>query len=135
VPFFIDTKVFLRHLLGDDAIHSPRATATMQRIELGEISVRTSDIVVFEVAFTLQRSYRRTKTDIRAALLQLLDLPGIALPGKRRWREVFDLSVDLNLGLADAYHAVMMRDLKLDEIISFDQDFDRVPGVKRVAPW
>ena len=54
--------------------------------------------------------------------------------GKRRLRKVFDLYVDLNLSFIDAYHAVLMRHLRLDCIVSFDKGFDRVPGVTRMEP-
>ena len=56
------------------------------------------------------------------------------LPGKRRLRKVFDLYVDLNLPFADAYHVALMQRLGLRQIISFDKEFDRVPGVTRVEP-
>ncbi|MBI2861226.1 MAG: PIN domain-containing protein, partial [Chloroflexi bacterium] len=76
--------------------------------------------------------YGHSKATIREALLPLIELPGIVLPGKRRLRKVFDLYLDLNLPFADAYHAVLMERLKLDRIATFDRDFDRVPGIQRV---
>ncbi len=59
--------------------------------------------------------------------------PGILLPGKRRFRQVFDLYVDRNISYADAYYAVLMGQLKLDGIVSFDPELDRVPGLRRVG--
>lgn len=129
-----DTNLFLRHLRQDNPIRSPRATAYLARIEQGEIQVRITDLVVFEVVFTLQRTYRQPKDAIRAALLPLLELPGIVLPGKRRYRRVFDLYLTLNISFADAYHAVVMRQLKLTEVVSYDADFDRVAGITRIEP-
>jgi uncharacterized protein len=131
---FLDTNIFLRHLLGDDPAQSPRATAYFQAIEQGLRKARISDIVVFEVVFTLERGYRRSKTEIQSAVLPLLELPGILLPRKRKFREVFRLYIDKNISFADAYHAVMMRKLNLSEIVSFDRDFDRIPAVTRVEP-
>lgn len=131
---FLDTNILLRHLLADHPDHSPRATAYLVRIEQGEIAVRTSEIVVLEAVFTLERRYRRSKASIREALTGLLELPGIVLPGKRRLRKVFDLYVDLNIPFADAYFAVLMDRLKLTEIVSFDTDFDKLSGLKRVEP-
>jgi len=131
---FLDTNILLRHLLQDDPDQSPRATAYLRRIEQGEVQVCISDIVVFETVFTLQRQYRRAKAEIAQHLLPLLELPGILLPGKRRFRRVFNLYVSLNLPFADAYHAALMEQLKLSEIATFDTDFDRVPGVHRIEP-
>jgi uncharacterized protein len=131
---FLDTNIFLRHLLGDDPAQSPSATAYFQAIEQGLRTARISDIVVFEVVFTLERGYRRSKTEIQSAVLPLLELPSILLPRKRKFREVFRLYIDKNISFADAYHAVMMRKLNLSEIVSFDRDFDRIPAVTRVEP-
>ena len=131
---FLDTNIFLRHLLGDDPAQSPRATAYFQAIEQGLRKARISDIVVFEVVFTLERGYRRSKTEIQSAVLPLLELPSMLLPRKRKFREVFRLYIDKNISFADAYHAVMMRKLNLSEIVSFDRDFDRIPAVTRVEP-
>jgi predicted nucleic acid-binding protein len=131
---FLDTNVLLRHLLADHAEHSPRATAFLARIERGELQVRLADTVVFETVFTLQRHYHQPRVAIRDALLPILELPGIVLPGKRRFRRTFDLYIALNLPFADAYHAALTQHLKLDGIASFDRDFDRIPGITRVEP-
>jgi predicted nucleic acid-binding protein len=131
---FLDTNILLRHLLQDVPDQSARATELIRRIEAGEVRVHISDIVVFEVVFTLTRSYRQPKAAVRDAVLALLDLSGIVLPGKRRFHRVFDLFVGLNISFADAYHVVIMEQQKLTEVISFDRDFDRVAGIARVEP-
>ncbi len=133
-PPFLDTNIFLRHLLQDHPQQSPRATTYLARIERGEIKVRTADTVVFETVFTLQRQYGHSKAAIRDNLLPLLELPGIILPGKRRLRRVFDLYVDLNLPFADAYHVALMQQFGLEHIVSFDKELDRVPDVRRLEP-
>ncbi|MDE3095889.1 MAG: PIN domain-containing protein [Chloroflexota bacterium] len=128
---FLDTNILLRHLRQDQPILSPRATAILDRVERGELSVRTSDIVVFEAVFALQRSYREPRDRIAAGLLPIIELPGIVLPGKRHYRSIFDLYVGGGLGFADCYHVVLMQRLKLSDILTFDTDFDGVPGIRR----
>jgi predicted nucleic acid-binding protein len=131
---FLDTNIFLRHFLQDDPDHSPGASAFLKRVEDGSIKVRTSETVIFETAFTLQKGYRREKSVIRDGLLPLIELPGVVLPHKRRYRKVFSLYVENNLPFADAYHAVLMEQLNLTEIVTFDRDFDHVPGITRREP-
>jgi predicted nucleic acid-binding protein len=131
---FLDTNVLLHHLLQDHPDHSPRATAYVGRIEQGAIRVRIADSVVFEAVFMLSRLYRRSKLEIRDALLPIIDLPNVVLPGKGRFHEVFDVYVELNLSIVDAYHAVLMKRLGLHEILSFDRGLDRVAGIRRVEP-
>lgn len=131
VPF-LDTNIILRHVLADDPEQSPRATALLSKIEQGELQVQTADTVVFETVFTLQRRYSQSKAIIRDAVLLLIELPGILLPGKRRFRKVFDLYVDMDLPFADAYHAVWMEHAGISEIATFDEHFDRIPGITRL---
>jgi predicted nucleic acid-binding protein len=76
--------------------------------------------------------YHRPKAAIRDSFLPLIELPGIVLPSKRRYRKVFSLYVESNLPFADAYHAVLMEQLNLTEIVSFDTDFDKIKGITRV---
>jgi predicted nucleic acid-binding protein len=130
---FLDTNILLRHLLEDHSEHSPKATAFLARVEQGEQKARIADTVVFETVFTLQRHYHVPKEKIRETVLPLIQLPGVILPGKRRFRKVFDLYVERNLPFADAYHAVLMEHLKLNEIATFDEHFDHIPGIRRLA--
>ena len=131
---FLDTNILLRHLLQDVPDQSLRATAYLARIERGELKVQTADTVIFEVVFTLQRTYKKPRADIAAALLPLIELPGIVLPNNRRFRRVFDFYVRLNIAFADAYHAVLMERLKLSEVVTFDREFDRIPNIIRSEP-
>lgn len=131
---FLDSNIVLRHLLDDHPEQSPRATDYIRRIERGEVKVRIADPVIFETVFTLERTYKQPKARIREGVLAFLELPGIVLPGKRRFRRIFAWYADLNISFVDAYHAVLMQDLKLAEVVSFDPHFDRVPGITRTEP-
>jgi predicted nucleic acid-binding protein len=131
---FVDTNVLLRHLLQDVPDQSSRASAFLARLERGEFSARIAETVVFETVFNLQRRHGVTKAAIRAELLPLIDLSGIELPGKHRLRRTFELYVDANMSFADAYHVAIMEQLGIEEIASFDTDFDRVPGIRRREP-
>ncbi len=131
---FINTNVLIRHFTQDNAILSPRATAFLLRIEQGDITIRLADTVVFETVFLLERTYKQPKSLIRAALLDLLSLPGVVVPNRARLRGAFDFYVNLNISFADAYHAVLMAEDGLSEIVSFDRHFDRVPGIRRIEP-
>jgi predicted nucleic acid-binding protein len=131
----LDTNPILRHVLDDHPDHSPRAHALFARIEQGEERVQTTDTVIFEAAFTLERFYKVPRNQIRETLLDLLQLPGIVLTGKRAYRLVLDLWVaQPRLSFADCYHAALVERLQLPAIITFDQDFDRVAGITRREP-
>lgn len=132
---FLDTNVILRQVLQDHPDHSIRATALIKEIEQGKRAVRLADTVVFEAAFTLEKTYGVPRSDIRDALLPILELAGVVLPGKRMLSDVFDLYVrEAGLSFADCYHATLAKQLQLSKILSFDRKIGRVPGIQRIEP-
>jgi predicted nucleic acid-binding protein len=133
-PPFLDTNVLVRHFTQDHADHSPRASQFLRQFAQAKQRVRTADTVIVETVFLLEKQYRQPKATIRANVLPLLTLPGIILPGKERFQKVFDYYVNRNLPFADAYHIALMEDEGMTEIISFDEDFDRIPGITRIEP-
>ena len=131
----LDTNPILRHLLDDHPEHSALAGTLFRAIESGSTRVQTTDTVVFEAAFTLERFYKVPRDTVRETLLALLELPAIMLPGKRRYRRVFDLWVKHpGLSFADCYHAAIVEQASLPGIITFDQGFDTIAGVRRLTP-
>ena len=133
-PPLLDTSVLIRHFTADNVVHSPRASAFVARIVAEEVVVRITDQVIFEAGFTLERSYKVPKADIRDALLGFIALPSVLLPGKQLWPKILDLYARTSLSIVDAFHAVTMERLGITEIITFDKDFDGLPGIMRVEP-
>jgi predicted nucleic acid-binding protein len=133
-PPLLDTSVLIRHFTNDHRDLSPRATALVQRVIEGDIVVRLTDPVVFETAFTLERTYRVPKVAVRDALLELIQSANVNLPDKERWAEALELHASSPLSIVDAWHVVLMRQSGIGEIYAFDQDFDRIPGITRIEP-
>jgi predicted nucleic acid-binding protein len=132
---FLDTNIILRHILNDHPDHSPRATALFVRIERDELAVRTSDTVIFESVFALEKLYRVPRSAIAEALLLMLAFPGIVLPGKEAYHHVFELYVTRRgLSFADCYHAILMGRLGVSDILTFDRGFNNLPGITRREP-
>lgn len=131
---FIDANVILRHLLGDHDEHSPRASVFLATVERGDERVYVSALVVSEIVFTLTRHYKRSKREVRDALVSILLLPGVSVDDEEHLLRAFDLYVDENLPFVDAYLASKMLAEGADGIVSFDKDFERVPGVRRIEP-
>lgn len=45
--------------------------------------------------------------------------------------QIFALYLASPLGFADCYHVMLMHRLGITEVLSFDTDFDRIPGLRR----
>lgn len=133
-PRFLDTNILLRYFVRSDPDKARQAKILFDRVERGEERVITSVILVFETAFTLQRTYKVARPQIREMVGDILSVPGVQLPGKRLCLDALDLYVERNVSFADAFNAVYMRSRGLNEIYSWDTDFDRIEVLTRVEP-
>jgi predicted nucleic acid-binding protein len=131
---FLDTNILLRYLTRDDEGKANSAYGLLRRVEQGDERVVTSPLVIFEVVFTLQKSYQIARSRIRDALADILSLAGVELPQKSLYLQALDLYVQKNISFADAYNAAYMRSHQVSEIYSGDADFDRVEGITRIEP-
>lgn len=133
---FLDTNILIRHLVKDDPRKSIASKELLRRIERGEEAVILNDIVIFEAVYILEspKNYGLSRTQIRGGLGQLLTLNGLRLPNKRLYQKAFDLYCDMNISFADAFNAAYMQSEGLTEIYSYDTDFNKLPGIKRIEP-
>lgn len=130
----IDANVILRHLTGDHKEHSRRASAFMAAVEGGKKSVHLPDLVVAEVVWTLAGLYKHARSDIRDALIQIVQLRGLSVDNRGRLVQALDLYANRNLSFVDAYLVSKMFAENVDSIVSFDRGFDRIPGISRIEP-
>lgn len=133
-PRFLESNVLLRYFTQSDPAMAEAARRLILRIEERAERVVISVVVLLEVVFTLERSYRVPKSQICEMMRDLVSLPGIQLNEKHVYFTALDLYVDLNISFGDAYNAALMSSQELGEVYSWDTDFDRVPGIRRILP-
>lgn len=133
---FLDTNVILRYLLRDDEIKAQHCLELLEKAQKREINLRTADLVIAELVWVVESptTYNLPRDRIRELLLPVILLPGLKLPGKKLHRRIFELYVDQNIDLIDAYNAAHMEKQGLTRIYSYDPDFDGIAGVSRVEP-
>lgn len=107
---FLDTNILLRYLTRDDEQKANASFALLLRVERGEETVVTSDLVIFETVFTLQsrRSYGLSRQLIREKLEPIIALRGLRLPRKVLYARAFDLYTSSDISFADAFNAAYM---------------------------
>ena len=71
---------------------------------------------------------------IRERLEPIISLRGLRLPLKSVYSRVFDLYCESGVSFVDAYSAAYMENRGIDEVYSYDTDFDLIPGISRVEP-
>lgn len=91
------------------------------------------DLIVAEAAYVLA-SAGIEPSEAAGHLLRVLELPGVEVMDRVVLRDALELWGGGRLDVADAYLAALARRVRGSGVLSFDRDFDRVPGMTRVDP-
>ena len=133
---FLDTNVLIRYLTQDNPDQSQRAYNLLQRVDTGRLTVTTSEAVITELVHVLSSRilYNLPRDLIRTHVTTVITLRGLKLPYKRTYLRALDIYASTNLDFVDAINVAHMEWQKLTNIISFDRDFDKMPGISRHEP-
>lgn len=129
----VDANIFM-YAAGNDHPHKLPSLAALARIARNEIEAATDAEVLQEILHRYRALERwaegRQVYDLaRTIVPTVLPLTGEILD---RARQILDSNVTLSA--RDALHASIVLAHRCEAILSFDQDFDRVEGLKRVEP-
>lgn len=111
-----------------------RARQLLLDVEAGRQEVILEDVILAEVVWTLRSLYRKSKVEIAAMLEPIIGLPGVINADKHALLHSLSLFSRWNVDFADALLAAKALAGGDNLVCSFDRDFDRIPGVKRVEP-
>jgi predicted nucleic acid-binding protein len=135
---FIDTNIFLRHLLKDDETKAEACLALFKQIEAGRLTAWTSDLTIAELVFVLSakrpNSYGFTRQQVSDALLPLLSLHHLHYPAKGLLPRIFELYTTTPMDFIDAYHIALVEQSGHATLYSYDRHFDRISLVQRLKP-
>lgn len=132
---FADTNIFVHLLLDYDAVKSERCRDLFTAVEAGEETLETSHMVIAEVVWFLARPpLRLTSVEVRDRILPLVEMRGMRITGKALLREALEVFTSPRVSFIDAFNVAYMRNRGLARILSYDKDFDRIPGIVRVEP-
>lgn len=134
---FLDANVILRYLTKDDAEKAAACFALFQRIKQGEEEVLTAEVILHEVLYVLTSSkqYNLSHGEASARLRPVLTLRGFRIPNKRLYLRALDIFASSSfLDFGDALAVAYMENQGIQEILSYDTDFDRIKSVRRTEP-
>lgn len=131
---FIDTNVFVRFLVRDDPEKTTRSAELLAQAERGTIEIMTSEAVVLEIVQVLSRLYRMERTMIATVVPSLLDNRGLRVDHKSALIAAFATYEATRLDYTDCLAIEHARRTGRAAIYSYDRDFDRIPGVRRLEP-
>jgi predicted nucleic-acid-binding protein len=98
------------------------------------VTVETTETVIFETVFTLEKLYRHPRPNIREAVEPLIGLPGIRLLHRDHISRAFELYTRSRLSFADCLHIALAEAWHAPEFVSFDRGIDRITHLRRVEP-
>ncbi|GAB5550166.1 MAG: PIN domain-containing protein [Sandaracinaceae bacterium] len=119
-PVFVDANIFLRYLTNDVPEQADAVEAFLDRAASGEIQLVTSVLVIAEVVWTLGSFYKRTKEQVRDAVLALCHTPGLDVEDADGLVQAAEWHAEKNVDFADAYHAAWMISRGLTDVRTFN---------------
>jgi predicted nucleic acid-binding protein len=137
MPPPLDTNVIIRDLTQDEPQLSQRAHAFLKRVEAGTETVLLTEGVLVEAVQVLSSRvlYNRPRPEIRQRLAAIVNLRGVRLSNKRLYLRALDLyATSPALDFVDALLVVFAERERPPMVVSFDQDFDHVPSIRRQEP-
>ena len=129
----IDTNVIM-YAAGAEHPHKSASAGMLQRVGAGEVEA-TIDAEVLQEILHRYRAIGRWKDGRRVYDLarQLFpEIVPVTAPILDRAREILDS--DSRIMARDALHAAVVIAERMEAIYTFDRDFDRIGGVKRIEP-
>jgi predicted nucleic acid-binding protein len=135
---FLDTNVIIRYLVADDARKAEASKDLFLRTQADEEELFTTEAMVAEAVYVLaspRSLYKLGRDQTASRLRMILGLRGLKLPNKSTCLRALDLFASTAwLDFEDALALAHMQELGIHEIVSYDEDFDRIAGATRVEP-
>lgn len=134
MKFFVDTNIFIRFLQADHKIQSPKCKRLFEKAVENKVKLITNSMVIAEIVWVLNSFFELSKQDIIKKIKTLLLFNGVEIPEKNLLVSTLNLFEKYNLDFIDAYCLCWIKQNKINSIYSFDRDFDKLEGIKRIEP-
>jgi len=130
----IDAHVLVRFLTRDDPVKAERVLALLRRALADGTVYEVLPVTLAEVVWVLEAHYEWPRSDVAAKLGPLLDVPALQFSEPEVLRAALRLHAERNIDFIDAYLAAVVLRRQDPVVCSYDRDFDRVPGLRRLEP-
>lgn len=129
---FLDTNVFLRFYVKEDAVTHQECIDLLNLCNQGSHRPYTSNIVISEVIYVLSRLYKFPKSEVLAAVEDLLNLRNLTLIEKTDTLKAIELYKKYNLKIGDCLIATQVPESVI--FCSYDADFHKLSGLHLLGP-
>ncbi|MBS4031248.1 MAG: PIN domain-containing protein [Clostridiales bacterium] len=130
----IDANIILRFLLNDLSEQADQCTLLLKRLERNIEQAFLPDILLGDIVWTLEKFYRTPKRKIGELLIPIINLRGLRCSSKETIRTAMRIYAEKNIDWSDAFVGAQMLASRQYTIYSYDHDFDKIDGIKRIVP-
>lgn len=130
----LDTNIILRWLLEDDKHKADRIAHLLRQATTNKEQFFISDISVAEMVWVLESYYKLARQSIAEITRKLLSTQGLFFEHADRLFDSIAVYENHNVDYIDAYLFVLSKEKKLDGIVSYDKDFDKLSSINRFEP-
>ena len=134
MEIFVDTNIFLRFLLADHPKQSPACRKLFEKAKRNKITLITIPIVIAEIAWVLHSFYKETRKEVARKLKIILLFKGLEVADRDGLIVAVEMFENKNIDFIDAYIASWLKQQKVKKIYSYDKDYDRIEGLRRIEP-
>jgi predicted nucleic acid-binding protein len=116
-------------------VRSPRCQSLFLRLARGAESASTAEVIIAEVAYVLtsKKWYGLTRQRVQELLEPYVYLRGLEIPNKRQVLRALQIFGQFSIDFEDALTVARVEQEDV-AIVSYDRDFDKVPGIVREEP-
>ena len=125
---FIDTNILL-----EAYFRKGEKSDKCLRLLKSDENLYVSWLVIGEFEWVLRSVYELKRSEIVKLISSVINLSSLEIPDKKLVAQALKL-FENHLDWTDCLNAVLSKNLKIDEVYSYDRDFDKFPGIKRREP-
>ncbi len=132
IKVFLDTNIFLRFMVPENETSFQECERVASLAESGQLTPYTSSVVIQEIIYTLNRTYKFPRQEILSKLTLLFKLRNLTLLEKTNTPLAFTLFQKYNIKFGDCLIATQVPP-KIT-ICTYDPDFAKIPNLRSSTP-
>ena len=131
---FIDTNIFIRFLTNDIPEKADACEKIFKKAVAKKEALFTTDLVIAEIVWVLESIYELQKEEVQDKVEKILNTPNLICPHRNLILSALTLYSEKNIDYIDAYNALVLKDECIEELYSYDKDYDRIDWLTRLEP-
>lgn len=124
----LDTNVLVRFLVEDDLAQTERAQSILRRAVEADDPCYVADIVLCELVWVLERSYKIKRAEIGACLSRLIRAQHLAFSSVERLSRTLESYTSGRGDFADYLIRETAKEAECEAVATFDGDLLKEPG-------